>query len=251
MVQKEHAITDEQLMAFADGALDDAEAEAVAAAIAGDDALVARLEALERGGRLARDAFAGIAAEPVPARLVAAVIAADRATMPSVRAANAPRQPAPWRIGAAIAAGIVAGVVLGPILAGIAEREPGRGASLAALPPHVEAAFGQELSGERVASGEQRSFVLLASHRLPDGTFCRSFAIEGEDRGAGLACKRGGRWEVDAFLRQANEQVGGASFRPASGTDPLIEEKLERGQAGAPLSAAEEAEARARGWRSR
>lgn len=245
-------ITDETLMAFADGALDDAEADAVATAIGEDEALVARLETLARARRLARDAFSGIAAAPVPARLVAAVIAADSAAKPTLRAANAPSVPA-WRIGAAVAAGLVAGVVLGPILAGLAGREPGhdlaRVAALAVLPPHVEAALAQELSGGRIAAGEQRSFLLVASHRLGDGTFCRSFAIEGREPGAGLACNRDGRWQVDAFLRQAPERPGSGAFRPASGVDPLIEEALERNEAGAPLSAAQEAEARARGWR--
>jgi hypothetical protein len=249
-MQRDAVITDEQLMAFADGALDDAEADAVAAAIAGDDALVARLEALERAGRLARDAFAGIAAAPVPARLVAAVVAADAATTP-VRAANDVARPALWRIGAAVAAGLVAGVVLGPVMAGLADRRSEGATALAALPPRLEAALAQGLSGERIVAGEQRSFTLVASHRMADGTFCRSFTVGGSEPGAGLACNRAGRWQVDAFLRSPPSRPGDGAFRPASGVDPLIEETLERGAAGAPLSATEEAEARARGWRGR
>lgn len=250
-MQDQAPITDEQLMAFADGALEDAEADAIAAAIAEDDTLVARLEALERGRRLAHQAFAGVAAAPVPTRLVAAVIAADAAATPPAQAANAPRQAPFWRLGAAVAAGLVAGVVLGPIMAGIANRQPEGTTTLAALPPRLEAALAQELSGARIGAGEQRGFALVSSHRLGDGTLCRSFAIEGREPGAGLACHRDGRWQVDAFLRQAPERPGAAAFRPASGVDPLIEEKLDRAEASAPLSAAEEAEARARGWRGR
>ena len=63
------AITDEQLMAYADGELDAPMREVVEAALAADPALVSRLAAHEALRERLRGAFAAELDEPVPARL--------------------------------------------------------------------------------------------------------------------------------------------------------------------------------------
>jgi anti-sigma factor RsiW len=72
-------IADETLMAYADGTLESAERARIAAAIAADPALAQRVALLRAGGEAARRAFAGVLAEPVPPRLLAAIAAAATA----------------------------------------------------------------------------------------------------------------------------------------------------------------------------
>ena len=72
-------LTDEMLMAYADGQLDDAEKRRIEALIASDPAYAARVESFRRSGQAARDAFAGVMAEPVPLGLVSAIAKASPA----------------------------------------------------------------------------------------------------------------------------------------------------------------------------
>lgn len=113
---------DEALVAYLDGELDDAGRQEVEAWLENDDAVRERLAALAQSGALAREAYADIADEPVPERLIAAARGgAGGAEAPAQEAeilvlrprarsagAAAPR----WRAGLAAAAGLF-GLVVG------------------------------------------------------------------------------------------------------------------------------------------
>lgn len=240
------AIPDETLTAYADGELGGEEEARVRAAVAADPALARRLAALREAREAARAAFADVAREPVPAALLAAVLAADAASAPPPpRAANAPA----WRP-AAIAAAIAAAVAL--VVGGVAGAllAPGPERIAAPLDPLAPAgpALAQALDG--AASGEAVAFAggtvrLLASYPTEAGP-CRAFAVEGRAAASGLACRADGAWHTRIVVARPAAREG---FVPASGDDPLVRELLDRLGAVAPLDAAAERAAIARGWR--
>ena len=230
-------VTDEMLMALSDGALEEPEAGRVAALVAADPALAARLAALRAGGEAARRAYAGVAEEPVPHRLLAAVLAADAAAAPPPAPANPPL----WRRPAAAAAIVALAAALGAI--GGRLSAPDRGSDLATPTPLLAAALSGAASGETLTTATEAATV-LATYRMENGTICRAFATGGTDPASGIACRAGSAWRIAALVRRE----GGDGFRPASGLDPALEAVLDRRGAGAPLGAAEEAALRAAGW---
>lgn len=234
-------VTDEVLTAFADGELAPEEEALVRAAVGADPALGQRLAALRQVREAARAAFADVAREPVPASLIASILAADAASAPPPpRAANAPV----WRAAAIAAAvalvvGGVAGTLLGPRPVEMADRLDPLGVARPALARALD----------RTASGEDVTFDhgtvrLLASYATASGT-CRAFTIEGAAPASGLACREGEAWRT-RFVVAGPAPSGG--FVPASGEEPLLRDLLDRLEA-APLDAAAERAAMARGWR--
>ncbi len=237
----DEGVTDELLVALADGELPPEEMRRLEAAVAADPALAARLEALVAAGVMARRAYADVTAEPVPDRLLAAVLAADAATAPAPpRAANAPAWRRAWP---AIAASLVLGLGLGHLSAPLFERE---GGGIASLPAPIVAALSVGASGDRVETGGAPAVTVLATHRLADGTVCRAIDVTGAAPASALACREAGTWRLVALVGRTAEAGGG--YRPASGLDPMLQEVLDARGAGPALGADEEAALRARGW---
>jgi len=219
------SFTDETLMAFADGALPEEEALRVAAAIEDDAALADRVLLLQEGRDALRGAFAATLAEPVPARLIIA------ATRPGAGNDNLPRRGFGRGYGAAAAA-LLIGLALGTALPG--GEKPGM------LPARVIAAL------DAAAPGGLGGVQVMASHATEGGTICRSFAASAPDGALlGLACREPEGWRLRAAVAR---RPSGGDFRPASGTDPVIADVLERLGGGPALDAAEEAAAARRGW---
>ena len=245
------SVSDEVLTAYADGELDADEAARVRAAVAADPALARRLAALREAREVARAAYADVARgerildallrEPVPAALIASVLAADASVPPPRRAANANVR----RI-AAIAASValVVGGVLGALLAPSPTRMAHPLDPLGPATPMLARALDAAASGQEVAfmGGVIR---LLASYPTDRGP-CRSFAVESATPVTALACREGDVWRTRIAVARPITPDG---FVPASGEDPLLRELLDRVGAGAPLDGEAEREAIARGWR--
>lgn len=253
-------IPDTMLMALADNELAEPEAGRVRAAIARDPELARQFEQLRATRRLLAGLHGQTLREPVPERLLAAVQRAEAATRPQAAPAEAtvlPLRPRParaavqsgWR-GLAIAASVA--LVLGGVVGfGLGRMDGQAPAPLAGLPdPRAAAALAGAL--ERTPSGGTLAWpggqlVIRHSHPTPAGP-CRDFVLGGTGGElAGLACRGEGGWT----LRLAVQRGAGAgdATRPASGEDPLVQEMLDRIEAGAPLDAAAERAAIARGWR--
>lgn len=258
-------IPDTMLLALADDELTEPEAARVRAALARDPALAREYEALRATRRLLAGLHADTLHEKVPDRLLAAVLQADAATRPAVPpaslhgAAARPGGPRPrparavWQ-GFAIAASLalVLGGVVGFGLGRMGSPAPGQQApALAGLPDGPAAAA---LAGalERAASGSATPWpggrvTILHSHPTRLG-ICRDFVLEGGTGAglAGLACREGGAWVVRLAVQRG---AGGDATRPAGGEEPLVQDLLDRIEAGAPLDAGAERAAIARGWR--
>ncbi|WP_336799896.1 hypothetical protein [Kaistia sp. MMO-174] len=119
---------DARLIAYLDGALSVEERDKLAARLASDQPLLARLERIERGGRLIAPAFAALGADAPRARLearLAAAIASDETRLvlerPRARSWSLPKwQP---RLVAAALALFVLGGVVGMSLSGRVDRD--------------------------------------------------------------------------------------------------------------------------------
>lgn len=218
---------DETLMAYADGALPADQAGQIAAALAADPALAARVQEF-------RAARAAIAALPLPAapagleahiRALAAAQAASKMTpqpadnvIPLRRRASASL----WQIPLTAAAALVVGALLGPIL-----MPPPSGDG---LPVQLVQALDHQPSG-----AVQNGVTLIASFHDGAGTLCREYETASQ---TGIACRQDGAWQ----LRLAVASGGAGGYAPASGLE-IIDTWMAQNDGGAPLSAEAEAEA--------
>ncbi len=258
-------ISDETLMALADGELHGDEAAALRAHIARDADLAARYGLFVETRLLAQDPSPAPASREDP--LAAMIRARDR-----VEAASAPRprlgvieggagpiarhetRPRPrnvlWRLPAAAAVVFALGGITGFLLS---PGGPSPTAGIAVMPA-AQAALDGALS--RVASGQEAAWtgrglagriLIVSTHRLADGTPCREFQIgtDGRDTIVGASCRRDGQWRTEMALTAA---ASGSGYTPASGGAAVDEHLAQRGSAG-PLTPDEESALLARGWR--
>ncbi len=240
------------LMRLADGELPEGEAAALRARIAAEPALARRFAEFEATRRAVSDAFGGIGRQPVPERLLAAVLAADAArergsggvkVVPLAgREPPAARRWLPVALAASLAAILAAPA--GYLLGRDAAREAGLRDPLAGAHALVAAALeGEPSGGQRAAGGAV--VRPLASHAVGGG-ICRDFRLEaGGSALLGIACRKSESWR----LRASVVLEGGDATRPASADHPVISAMLERLGAAPPMDAESEAALLRRGWR--
>lgn len=226
--------TDEELMAFADGELEPARADALRVVLPTRPDLARRVDAFATSRRVVSEAAAEIAT-PVPAALRARVeeMIARAGTAPAetgiVPVDNvvpfAERRVAPsrpWRLTwmTALAASVAA------VLAGLAGYWTGvsgtttapQGIVMAgALKGGVADGLSRLASGERQRLDDGADLALVASFRDGGGVLCREYEMIAADSGKYLAvaCWRDGGWTTELALHTAR---GDDQYVPASGT---------------------------------
>lgn len=270
-------VTDEDLMAFADGELSGADAERVSAAVAADPALSARIEAERRLRTMLSDHLAPLAAEPVPESLTLMIAAAateetkrymtnapagdpqvgeEPARVLDFVAARAKRQadakaaktaraalwgsaPRNWGTAAAIAASLVLGLVLGSQFAdrGVLTERDGALVASGALAKGLETQLAS-------AGTESETLRMLASFRRRGGDLCRVFDGGGT---AGIACKHEGRWMLERTVAGGERNAG--EYRQAGSAQGELLTVAQEMATGEPFDAAQERAAQANGWR--
>lgn len=246
------SVSDETLMAYADGEVD-AETRAVIEAAMRDDPEIRRRIEEHRALREAmQGAFSKVLDEPVPQRLIDAARghnAARAGNVVDLTRARRAAVDAPGRrtwLPAAMAASVLAGVALGYLgwhgsntwVTTNSRGELVAGAGLAG-------ALSNQLS-------EDRSVGLVAitglSFRATTGNFCRTFSLTGAHASSGLACHEGDGWKIKV-LAQTPPAANSSNFRPAaSGIAPAVRAVVEESIDGEPLDQAGEIAARKQGW---
>jgi hypothetical protein len=221
----------EKAMALVDGQLAPAEVPDLVRELARSPALVAELQAyLATAERRIAEPFEAKRSEPVPVRLVDAVMRAPAASSKAEQPSERPilhhargmlerlrrryRVPA-WSLaaGPALAAAVVA---LG---AWLAAAPLGRG-------DLVQANLGLAL--ERTESGKDAALVALRpvlSFRSKAATWCRQYELRYATKEAshGLACRDdGGRWDVVAATPPAGVGIRPAGSGPRKAIDELV-----------------------------
>lgn len=239
--------SDETLMAYADGELDPATRTAVERAIRSDPTLAAKVRQHTAMRTNVFAAFAPIADEPVPPRLIAATRSGkviQLNTARAARAAEAPREKRHWSwaewggIAAALIVGVLAG---GAGVSGLQEEPPLAAAGGALVAQGVLAdALTRQLAGTTQGAAVQ----IGVSFETKDGGYCRTFMM---GAGAGLACRNGAEWKVP-LMAAAAKSAGGDYRQAGSEMPPMVLDAIDARIAGQTLDAKAEEAARARGW---
>ena len=251
-------IPDEILMAYVDEELDAPTRAEVEQAIAADPGLARRVSRERALREKLRAAFDGVLSEPVPERLIAAArespamddvkLARGVADLAPVRAdrAAARRRRWAWPEWTAMAASVALGAVIGHLAFEKQAPSPftAAGGRLVAQAGLADALTNQ-LASTQGAQSETRIGV---SFRAKSGGFCRTFVTRAAGGLAGLACREGNDWTLEAVARTQPESNG--TYATASSALPNAVLQAVQGQiAGEPLDAAAEAAAQKSGWR--
>lgn len=224
--------TPEQIAAFADGQLDDAERAAIEAAIAADPEL-ARQVASHRALRQKLGAhFAPIAESPVPDHL-AALLRPQPAPVIDLAAERARRRLLPrwtWLAGPALAASLAIVVTLAT------GSDP--------LPGYADQQLASTLDSQLVADqpADAPTRVLL-SFRDAAGSYCRAFAGQS---GTGIACRDETGWKLRATAADASRSA--SEYRQAGSATAIMQEAQDLA-VGAALDSDAERAARDAEWR--
>lgn len=222
--------SDETLMAFADGLLDEPLFSAVAEAIENDPALADRLEKLVAGADLAKAGFAPLL-QPVPSALEGSV----RAAIARAEHASRPKWRLNWQwtlpaSGLALAAMAFAFVLAGQQLAPSGSPFPGL------TTPALSAAL------DSLPSGQSQDVVGIgAVHAITtftdaNGTLCREFEA---GQYLAIACRANTQWTIALAIAVPDEAQ---AYRAASGA-ATIDHYLSEIGANPPLLDALEADA--------
>ncbi len=244
-------ITDEKLMAYADGELNAAEAAEVERAMAEDEALALRVTLFAGSRKAVREAAMAtpLAVPEALAEKVRALGAAHAAGRAAAEKApdkivdlSARRRPAgSWQLPLAASIALAIGAIGGWIVAHSSTTPAGL--EIAALgDPAIVEALSTLPSGERQVLDNGNQFAAIASFEDGGGRFCREFEYD-QVSGTTLvavACHDQTHWDV-RFAIAAPAATPGL-YAPASSLETL-DAYLSATGAGAPLSTADEAAA--------
>ncbi|HEY0746098.1 MAG TPA: hypothetical protein VGD63_05315 [Steroidobacteraceae bacterium] len=247
-------LTDETLMAYADGEAD-AETRALVESAMRDDPEVRRQVERHRALREAmQGAYSSVLHEPVPDRLIAVARgqragergperAAAGVLRAPLRSASASRRWQPFAMAASLLMGIGLGYLGWHTSNGLVKSDASGGLI-------AGAGLAEALSNQFAADRPAASVAVTGiSFRNKSGDYCRTFSLSGS---SGLACREGSSWKIKVLAESAQPtQPAGApdNFRQAGSADSTaVRVAVEESMAGEPLDQAGEIAARRSGW---
>jgi hypothetical protein len=242
--------SDETVMAYVDGELDEKGRAAMDAALASDPELARRVAPHRALRDRLRGEFAPVLQEPVPERLIFAARGAAARPRPTNVIPLPPQLRARWSWPqwAAMAASLAVGVLVAPLL----WRE-GAGGPLAVRGGHVVAtgtlarALSEQLASNQAAGAPVGIGVSFLSR---NGSYCRTFLLREQSALAGLACREQDQWRLEALAAATPSSAAPEQYRPAaSSLPPAVANTIDELIVGEPLDAGAESAARSRGWR--
>lgn len=256
-------ISDESLMAYADGELEADAREAVESAMREDPEIATRIARHRALRQRVQAVYSAELSEGVPERLLiaarAAATPASRGNVVNMRDVRAAReldqssarplrpQLPRWRNVGAIAASVILGAGLGFMMWGRTESSLVRRADGALV---ARGQLAKALSEQLVAEQSRASSVVIGlSFLAKSGDYCRTFALPGTVSPSGLACRHGDAWQVQALVAAPNGNAANPDYRPAGSEMPaVILKAVEAQMVGEPLTEAAERTVRQRGW---
>ncbi|MET0661377.1 MAG: anti-sigma factor [Steroidobacteraceae bacterium] len=241
-------ITDEVLMAYADGELDAAASTEIEAALAADPVLAARVQEHRALLKQLQCAFDAVLDEQLPERLVAAAKAPVQAKgtvvdLEEVRQKRAGTPTRHWSLPqwAAMAASLMIGLFIGHRTLQGNDPIVMRNGELVATGTLADALTAQ------LSSDEASEHRIGLTFRTKQGGYCRTFASAEKQPIAGVACRANDAWKVRAV---SNTQTVTGDYRMAGSAMPAaVRAVVEDAIQGEPLTVAEEQAARSAGWK--
>jgi hypothetical protein len=241
--------SDEIVMAYVDGELDDAARAALEFAMTTDRDLAERVARERRLRARLQSEFDPVLRERIPERLLAAANdnSAKARTGNIVWLKRIPARDWSWPQWSAIAASLVLGVLIAPLL----WHQPSEGA-LGIRDGKVLAsgalahALSEQLASNQVTNAPVHIGVSFLSR---NGDYCRTFMLREKSTIAGLACREGGSWRLQTLAAADRATSGSGEYQPAaSSLPPAIERSVDALIVGEPLDAKGEAAARGKDW---
>jgi hypothetical protein len=232
-------MNDEELFyAWLDGELEGEDAKRVAARVAADPELQARVEQHRRAEAQLRGAYDPILQQHVPPPQFSSPNVVDFQSTRSERETRRFSFGVPqWAaMAATLAIGIVAGQFVSNRSGAPIESRDGTLVAAASLDRALDAQLASAEGGERVRVG--------LTFRDRGGGICRSFTNDGA---SGLACREGQDWRVEGLFAAPEGQQG--DYRMAAGEDPRLAAMIDERIAGEPFDAVAEKAARDSDWR--
>jgi hypothetical protein len=243
--------SDETLMAYADGELDEATRKQVEVSVAADPEVARRLAAHNALRNQLHASFDKVLEEPVPPHLVALVRSAANASRPG-QVLQFPRKQSlrrPWLQWSSLAASFV----LGALLWQFASRRFPTGPIAESKGELVASGALARALNSRLASQQTSSdpVQIGVSFRSRQGAYCRTFELRDTAATAGLACHGDDDWIVQVVAREDAAATAHSQYRQAASALPSVVLKaVQEAIAGEPLDSGAEAQARAGGWRA-
>ena len=253
------SLSDEKLVAYADGELSEEEAMDIRDLLRNDAEARSRLAVFESSARLAREAYSDVLREPVPEHLTSAIGA------PSLQAGSEPESGGP--VALAVRPGRSArrrlargghGNHVCPSAGRSVRRQGQQGLDVAVLNGPVTELLESKPSFQTVewtADGGPRRAMPVATFIGEGDSYCREFeltqgAADGTRTTFAVACRgTGGTWALTAMVPAAKgDGVAGDGFQPASGARHGVEQMFEALRTGSVISAEDEAELISKSW---
>lgn len=242
-------VEDEKLMAYVDGELSTVEQAEIEALLAQDADLRARAEIFREGAELARRALEGVIREPVPEAMLAGIEAADRGGPLARlfrRAGNRrPRWIIPVR-GFEVAAAACLLLIVGGVAGSLMDSQFGGGTIYNdQLDPRVASILSTATSGAVVAlegPNDTEDVLPLLTFVDGNGRYCRHYlqhgaGPEGTQTLDGVACiDEGGDWQRIITVDLGPGEANGDGYVTASGGDTeLVDGFINQIIEGAPI----------------
>jgi hypothetical protein len=249
--------TEEIIMAYADGELDDTTRFQVELAMRQDPALAEKIRQHQVLRSHVFGAYSSALDEEIPQQLQAAVRSGKVVRLDSVRQLRTPPPPPPapekqgwsWPQWGALAATLVVGVLAGGIgsqaLDGAQLAAIDAGAASLTAEGKLATALTQQFASNTRADAEVH---LGVSFVAKDGHYCRSFSLP---KMAGLACREGQQWRIPVMASAAADAANGkeGTYRQAGSAMPAaVLDAIDERISGKPLDANAERAAGKRGW---
>lgn len=248
------SFSDEVLMAYADGELDEVTCRALEEAMRKDASLAHRVSQYKSLRANVFAAYAPVAEEAVPPRLSQPLRQATVVSLDSVRARREAEQQAArkatrgrnwsWPEWGALAAMLMVGVMVGHFGMAMLPMEGGETVAsrdgVLVAQGRLATALDQQLGG---SGGPVRIGTSFLSQ---DGVYCRSFMTAQEM--AGLACRQGATWKVQMALQNPARGQQGEYRQAGAEMPPQVLEAIDQRISGQPLDAKAEQEAVQRKW---
>jgi len=252
--------SDETLIAYTVGELDDATRHAVEDAMRRDSSIarrVARLRAA-RGGVFAEQSPSSATMRSRQAKVVqlAAVRAQRVATQQAAR--KAVRRHLGWREWSALGAVLVVGLAVGKF--GLARWQPAYLADPAKAPTTVisrngmlvaqgqlDAVLSQQMGGAAPSTGDVRVGLSFLSN---EGGYCRTFTVVGLSQDlVGVACRASAEWRIPVMVQNVRPTAQTTAYRMAGTEMPAaVLEAIDQRIVGGMLDTRAELEALRRNW---
>lgn len=243
------SFSDEIVMAYVDGELDESVRAAVDAALATDPELAQRIARQRTLRERLRREFDPVLQEQIPERLLAAAQSRSARARPAgaIPLRQRPTRLWSWPQWSAMAASLIIGVLIAPLLWRRPVETPlgMRDGQLLATGT-LARALSEQLASNQAAGAPVHIGVSFLSR---DGSYCRTFVLHEKSALAGLACYQQGGWRLQAAAATADLSSAPGGYQTAASSLPsAIEQVVSQLIVGEPLDASAETAARAKGW---